>query len=43
MTVHDINYLQLTAGYATLLFPIAVFLWHRVPLVGDTIVSCCLL
>ena len=39
MNAHDINYWQLAAGYALLLFPIAVFLWHRVPLVGDTIMS----
>ena len=39
MTAHDINYWQLTAGYTLLLFPLAAFLWHRVPLLGETVVS----
>lgn len=39
MNAHDINYWQLAASYVLVLFPFAAFLWHRVPLLGDMMIS----
>lgn len=39
MTASDFSYVQLAAAYSLLLFPVAIFLWHRVSLVGETVVS----
>lgn len=39
MNATDISYLQLAAGYSLLLFPFGVFLWHGVPLIGETAIS----
>lgn len=39
MPAADIHYGQLAIGYALLLFPLAVFLWHKIPLVGQTLIS----
>ena len=39
MNAADISYGQLAAGYGLLLFPFAVLLWHRVPMLGDTVIS----
>lgn len=39
MNAQDITYWQLAAGYALLLFPLASFLWYRVPLLGETVIS----
>lgn len=36
MGASDISYWQLALGYGLLIFPMAVFLWHGVPLLGDT-------
>lgn len=39
MNTTDISYWQLAAAYTLLLFPLAVFLWHGVPMIGETVVS----
>ena len=39
MNATDITYGQLAAGYVLLLFPLAIFLWYGVKLVGDTLIS----
>lgn len=39
MGASDISYLQLAIGYGLLLFPTAVFLWHGVPLLGETFMA----
>ena len=39
MNATDISYWQLAAGYSLLLFPLGVFLWHGVPMLGETLVS----
>ncbi|MCK5863362.1 MAG: ABC transporter permease [Candidatus Hydrogenedentes bacterium] len=39
MTVSDISYGQLAAGYILLLFPLTIFLWYGVALISDTIIS----
>jgi len=39
MPVTDIDVVRLAAGYGLLLIPLGIFLWHRVPLIGTTLVS----
>ncbi len=39
MNASDITYGQLAAAYTLLLFPLAVFLWYRVALIGETFLS----
>ncbi len=39
MNASDIGYLQLALGYALLLFPLGIFLWYGVGLVGATLIS----
>ncbi len=36
MNASDISYWQLAAAYGLLLFPLAIFLWHGVPMIGET-------
>lgn len=39
MPVTDIDIVRLAAGYGLLLIPLGLFLWHRVPLIGTTLIS----
>ena len=39
MPVTDIDVVRLAAGYGLLLIPLGILLWHRVPLIGTTLVS----
>ncbi|NLN92818.1 MAG: ABC transporter permease [Candidatus Hydrogenedens sp.] len=39
MPTADIQYGQLLLGYGLLLFPLAVFLWYGIPLIGQTLIS----
>lgn len=39
MSSTDIGYWQLAAGYSLLLLPLSIFLWHKVPLLGEMVIS----
>lgn len=38
-TAEDISTLRLTIGYSLLIFPLAILLWYRIPLVGTTLLA----
>ncbi|MHC4519403.1 MAG: ABC transporter permease [Planctomycetota bacterium] len=39
MNIVDIGVWQLAAAYLLLAFPLAIMLWYRIPLVGDTVLA----
>ncbi|MBN1817669.1 MAG: ABC transporter permease [Sedimentisphaerales bacterium] len=39
MNIQDITLLRLAAGYGLLIFPLAVMLWYRIPIVGRTVIA----
>ncbi len=39
MNVVDINPWELAAAYLLLVFPLAIMLWYRVPMIGETVIA----
>ena len=39
MNTVDISLLSLASGYGLLVFPLAIMLWYRIPMIGDSVLA----
>ncbi len=39
MNIVDISLLSLASGYGLLVFPLAIMLWYRIPMIGDSVLA----